>query len=52
MYGPVGDSGTVTSNFSMAAADITGSMGLADLNQDDDLARTVAEAALVSPPTE
>ena len=46
LYGPVGDRGTVTSNFSLAAENVSQSMALADLDIDDDLARMVAEAAL------
>ena len=46
LYGPVGDRGTVTSNFALAADNVSGSMALADLDQDGDLARMVAEAAL------
>ena len=46
LYGPVGNRGTVTSNFSLAASNVSETMSLADLDVDDDLARMVAEAAL------
>ncbi len=46
LYGPIGDRGTVTSNFSLAAENVSQSMTLADLDVDSDLAQMVAEAAL------
>lgn len=46
LYGPVGDRGTVTSNFALAVDNVSQSMDLADLGVDSDLARMVAEAAL------
>jgi len=46
LYGPVGDRGTVTSDFALAADNVSQAMDLADLDVDSDLARMVAEAAL------
>ena len=44
MYGPVGERGTVTSNFALAMDTVASIMELADLELDRDLARVVAEA--------
>lgn len=52
MYGPVGERGTVTSDFALAAEDVTQAMTLADLEQDGDLARMVAEASDQEEPVE
>ncbi|WP_050931262.1 helix-turn-helix domain-containing protein [Aestuariivita boseongensis] len=46
IYGPVGNRGTVTSNFALAAENVSQTMALADLDVDSDLARMVAEAAI------
>lgn len=50
IFGPVGERGTVTSNFSMAADAISTTMVVADLQQDDDLARMVADASAQTEP--
>ncbi len=52
VYGPVGDKGTVTSDFALAVENVSQSMDLADLEVDSDLARVVAEAALEENATE
>jgi hypothetical protein len=46
VYGPVGDRGTVTSNFALARDAIIEATEVADLDQDTDLARVVAEMAV------
>lgn len=43
-YGPAGTRGTVTSNLSLTAENLTATYTLADLTRDQDLARTVAQA--------
>jgi len=43
-YGPVGNRGIVTSNLPLSIDEITGRFQVADLEQDRDLARMVAEA--------
>jgi hypothetical protein len=43
-YGPVGPRGTVTSNVTLSMDHVTTTYQIADLEQDVDLARTVAEA--------
>ena len=43
-YGPVGPRGTVTSNVALSVDHLTATYQIADLEQDRDLARTVAEA--------
>jgi hypothetical protein len=42
-YGPAGPRGSVTSNLALAPVDLTGSLEVADLAQDSDLERYVAE---------
>ncbi len=42
-YGPAGPRGSVTSNLALLPADLTGSLDVADLAQDSDLERYVAE---------
>jgi cytoskeletal protein RodZ len=51
-HGPVGPSGTVTSNVELSPAAITGSFAVADLTQDSDLAEmvSVADASAVTTP--
>ena len=44
LFGPVGPRGTVTAGFAMSREAVTTAMSVADLRQDDDLARMVAEA--------
>ena len=44
VFGPVGARGTVTSNFALAADQVTAALSVADLTVDDELARMVAEA--------
>ncbi len=51
-FGPVGTSGSVTSNISLSVGDITTRYQLADLEQDQDLARMVAEARTGAVPEE
>ena len=46
-YGPVGDRGTVTSGTPLSIAAVTDRFDVADLTQDQDLARMVAEAAAI-----
>ncbi|TDK51247.1 helix-turn-helix domain-containing protein [Antarcticimicrobium luteum] len=43
-FGPVGDRGVVTSNLPLSTEEISGRFQVADLEQDRDLARMVAEA--------
>ena len=43
-YGPVGERGVVTSDLPLSPEEITGRYQVADLDQDQDLARMVAEA--------
>ena len=43
-YGPVGPRGTVTSNVALSVDNVTQTYQVADLEMDQDLARTVAEA--------
>ncbi|KUJ80781.1 4-hydroxy-3-methylbut-2-en-1-yl diphosphate synthase [Ruegeria marisrubri] len=43
-YGPVGERGVVTKNVPLSIDAVTGTYQVADLEQDDDLARMVAEA--------
>lgn len=43
-YGPVGPRGTVTSNVALSVDNVTSTYEVADLEMDQDLARTVAEA--------
>ena len=52
LYGPVGDRGTVTSNFALAADQVSDTLALADLEQDGDLARMVADASAQQEPAE
>ncbi|MFD1159493.1 helix-turn-helix domain-containing protein [Roseovarius aestuarii] len=42
-YGPVGQGGSVTSGFELDAERLTGALSVADLSQDKDLSRYVAE---------
>lgn len=42
-YGPVGKSGSVTSDLALSAETLTAAYGLADLNRDQDLSRYVAQ---------
>ena len=51
-YGPVGPRGTVTSNVALSVDHLTATYTVADLEADTDLARTVAEARAVTPPSE
>jgi hypothetical protein len=51
-YGPVGPRGTVTSNVELSVDHLTATYSVADLETDTDLARTVAEASTVTPPSE
>ncbi len=44
VFGPVGARGTVTSGFALAADQVAGTLSVADLTVDDELARMVAEA--------
>ncbi|QIE44776.1 DUF4115 domain-containing protein [Pseudohalocynthiibacter aestuariivivens] len=44
-YGPAGPRGSVTTNLALAAADLSGTLSVADLTQDSDLSRYVAELA-------
>ncbi len=44
VFGPVGARGTVTSNFALAADQVSAALSVADLTGDDNLARMVAEA--------
>ncbi|GGH20061.1 protein RodZ, contains Xre-like HTH and DUF4115 domains [Cribrihabitans marinus] len=43
-FGPVGDRGVVTKNLPLSIAEVTDRYQVADIQQDDDLARMVAEA--------
>lgn len=43
-FGPVGEAGTVTSNLPLSVDDVTTRFAVADIEQDRDLARMVAEA--------
>lgn len=43
-YGPVGERGTVTKNLPLSILEVTERFAVADLEQDSDLARVVAEA--------
>lgn len=47
-FGPAGPSGTVTAEIVLSADALTETYSVADLTQDDDLARVVAEAAAVA----
>ncbi len=51
-YGPVGERGTVTSGTPLSIAAVTDQFQVADITQDSDLARMVAEAATDDLPTE
>lgn len=52
-FGPVGESGMVTSNLPLSIASVTERFQVADVEQDRDLARMVAEAQTQAPlPTE
>jgi len=51
-FGPVGRSGSVTSNIALSVANVTTRYALADLAQDRDLARMVAEAQAALPTAE
>jgi hypothetical protein len=51
-YGPVGPNGQVTSNVMLSANDVTQTYAVADLTQDQDLARMVAELQGLTPPAE
>ena len=48
-FGPVGPSGSVTANVPLSVAEVTTLYALADLQQDRDLARMVAEAQTLAP---
>ncbi|QBF31450.1 helix-turn-helix domain-containing protein [Thalassococcus sp. S3] len=48
-YGPVGPRGTVTSNVALSGAQITERFEVADITQDGDLSRLVAEAQADTP---
>jgi cytoskeletal protein RodZ len=48
-YGPVGPRGQVTSNVALSIDNVSGNFAVADLEQDRDLARMVAEASTVQP---
>jgi len=47
LMGPVGESGSVTRNMPLSVADLSERLDVADLEQDGDLARMVAEAKIV-----
>ncbi len=51
-FGPVGQPGTVTSNLPLSIETVTERFQVADLEQDRDLARLVAEAEIDPAPTE
>ena len=48
-YGPAGDRGSVTSNLALSVENLTASYTVADLTQDTDLARVVAELTTPAP---
>lgn len=49
-YGPIGPSGTVTSNVALSIEDVTQTYAQADPDRDGDLARMVAEAGTAATP--
>ncbi|QGX98651.1 DUF4115 domain-containing protein [Roseovarius faecimaris] len=52
IYGPAGPRGSVTSNMSLASADLTGTLQPAVLEQDQDLERYVAELSQSAQPAD
>ena len=52
IYGPAGPRGTVTTNLALSVEQVSGTMELADLEQDGDLARMVAEARFAADPAD